>query len=421
MAGPWEDYAAKPAAAPAAGPWADYAPAAPAAAPPPAVDTRTPEDVAGGVPPYWAPWLPKAEPKKPVPFNPEEAIKGAAQAGRAVVQNTGALAGNAAQGLIEELANRIVSGGKSGVSPERNREMTGRGMYTPGKKGQEYLDTAKKWFDESKLGGLGPAEAGMLGQITKAPTGAMGAVKSLPGAAGDAAKAMVPEAAHGPIASLAKKIVGTKEDWVAPKPPVAAGEQSMLDATRGRAQANGYITPAEGGIKGALAGVAGKAKEEKWISAKNSENAAKRFQKEIGLPEGEELSPEALGARKNQAYSAYNEMAAAAGPKLKPTTAFSTAMKDALKQTEEKIKFDPVTCCAPGPRKPISRPRRRFRRSRTCARWRRLILSPASLSWLPRSSASRSSLRGCSRKTWARSARRTWWKSSKPSAPPWRK
>lgn len=175
-------------------------PAAPAAA----ARAPTPDDIPGSIRP---------QEKAASPFNPEQAIKGAAQAGRAVVQNSAASAVGNTQAMIEGLAKKIVGSESKQSVPERAGELTDKLSYQPGKKGGEYLEKGGKALESTKLGGLGPAEAGMLGQISRPPVGASNTVKSLPGAAADAVKAHVPEVAQGPIASLAKKIVGTKEDW----------------------------------------------------------------------------------------------------------------------------------------------------------------------------------------------------------------
>lgn len=124
---------------------------------------------------------------------------------------------------------------------------------------------------------------------------------------------------------------------------VSKGENAGVDATRMKAQANGYITPPEGGLKGAAAGLAGKAKVDKWLSAKNAENAQRTFAQELKLPEGTALTSDALDLRKQDAYSRYDQLVQQAGPKLPPTPAFRTAMQDSLKQIEEKIAFEPQT------------------------------------------------------------------------------
>jgi len=118
---------------------------------------------------------------------------------------------------------------------------------------------------------------------------------------------------------------------------------SIKDQVKAKVQKTGYITPPEHGIKKALAGVAGHAKVDKWISAKNTELANREFAKDVGLPEGSDLSPSSLNLKKEEAYQKYRSMESAAGPTLERTPGYVKELRGTLQKIDEKISFDRET------------------------------------------------------------------------------
>lgn len=122
---------------------------------------------------------------------------------------------------------------------------------------------------------------------------------------------------------------------------VAKGENVMKDTVRDTAQASGYITPPEHGIKSGAAGLAGKSKVEKIISEKNVDNATVKLGAEVGTPEGGSLSKEEFARLKDEAGKDYEAMTAAAGPKLEPTPAFRSAIQATLKGIDEALERNP--------------------------------------------------------------------------------
>jgi hypothetical protein len=182
-----------------------------------------------------------------------------------------------------------------------------------------------------------------------------GAQKMLPPVSGEEAGKFWPEVRAGAGRGLAEAVrqlpnlLGAKFGKMAEArlPEIRAGletEKSLAapgNVIRDQAQAAGYKTPPETGVKAAAAGITGKAKVEKIISAQNADNASRRFAKEVGMPEDMPLTRENIQNRIEAAYAGRQEMEAAIGPKLKMTDNFKSAMEGTLAKITEQIEHNP--------------------------------------------------------------------------------
>ena len=122
---------------------------------------------------------------------------------------------------------------------------------------------------------------------------------------------------------------------------VAKGENAIKDTTRDTAQAGGYITPSETGIKSYASGLAGKTKEEKVLSEKNEQHATRALGGEVGVPEGGALSKPEFDRLKADAGKDYDAMTSAAGPQLQPTDSFRSSIAASLGKIDAALQRNP--------------------------------------------------------------------------------
>ncbi|HLX29704.1 MAG TPA: hypothetical protein VKV24_14580, partial [Casimicrobiaceae bacterium] len=115
---------------------------------------------------------------------------------------------------------------------------------------------------------------------------------------------------------------------------VAKGENSVKDATRDAAQAAGYKTPPEHGLKAAVSGLVGKTRAEKALSEHNEVNATRRLGAEVGAPDGAALSEEEFDRLKENTGRFYDEVPKALGPSVTVTTQFDQALRGTLSRLD---------------------------------------------------------------------------------------
>lgn len=130
---------------------------------------------------------------------------------------------------------------------------------------------------------------------------------------------------------------------------IEKGRNAPIDAVRDRAQdasrprEERYITPPEGGIKGAVSGLVGKTKTERRAASHNEQAATTRLAREVGAKDGTALSPSEFDSLKRDTGKKYDALAKAAGPKLEITNEFENALKGTRASMGERLAYDAAT------------------------------------------------------------------------------
>lgn len=116
---------------------------------------------------------------------------------------------------------------------------------------------------------------------------------------------------------------------------------AVLDATRERVRAAGFINPAEGGAKGTISGLT---KANPKISALNENRATVLAADEIGIPRNTPLSQTSLETRLAELNRPYENIIKAGFNKvdgLKTPPEMVVQLNDMLTQIKEKVAYDP--------------------------------------------------------------------------------
>jgi hypothetical protein len=314
MPGPWEDYAAQPSAS--AGPWDDYAkPTGPAKPPTASAKPSANDDAEPGI----------GAAMSDVPGSLYNIPRSMVMGPLSNVAGMASIPLHAA-GLIDTPPSEVQS------------KVAHAGEYTPktgvGRAIEEYnplsllskgvgkvAESASGAVESSPVFRGSPIAGSLAGYATR------GAIEQAPALLGAKAGAKAAEGLPARQAAL----------------DVAKGENLPRDTVRDKAQASGYITPPERGIKAAASGAAGKVKAEKIASEHNEALATRKLGAEVGVPEGSALTAEEFDRLKDSAGEDYKAMTSAVGPKLVTSPSYHAALDDSLKQIESKIEFDAQT------------------------------------------------------------------------------